>query len=164
MEEAHGAEVGFATEPTFNDASRERLLKLYEIQGEIGYIDVTQALLDRSLEIMLLELAAARGSILLCEKAPNATRSRQRFLPAAVRSLEPAATGKETGDLVIPEELLIQATTRFHALASSLGSAQGGEPRSCLVCALRDRSTARGVVYLDRAPGSPPFSRTTSSS
>jgi two-component system phosphate regulon sensor histidine kinase PhoR len=151
--------IGFTTEPSFDDASRERLLKLYEIQGEIGYIDVPQALLDRSLEIMLFELAAARGSILLCEKPQGGARSRQRFVPAAVRSLEARSGGEAAKDLVIPEELLIQATTRFHALASSVGGDRNGEARSSLVCALRDRSAARGVVYLDRAPGGPPFSQ-----
>jgi signal transduction histidine kinase len=157
--DAEDAEIGFSTEPTFSDASRERLLKLYEIQGEIGYIDATQALLDRSLEIMLHELGAARGSILLCEKPPGTGRLRQRFVPAAVRSIEPAGHAKEARDLVIPEEILIQATTRFHALASSLSDPRDEQHRSCLVCALRDRSAARGVVYLDRAAGGAPFSQ-----
>jgi PAS domain S-box-containing protein len=149
---AHTAILRFDGEASITDASRDRLLRLHEIQGAIGHVDTTPALLERALDIILAELHAERGSLLLCEQPrpgcdPEAGRN---FIPAAVRS-----TGAREGDeIVIPEAFLLQSTMRMQGLRSELPDGSG---RSCLVVPLGDANALRGVVYVDRGAESPPF-------
>jgi len=153
-QEQHTTRLRFDKEPSITDASRARLLRLYEIQGEIGHIDTTQALLERALDIIVAELNAERGSVLLCEKPQRGYEPGTpcTFVPAAVRSIG----GEKGEELVIPEELLIQAATRTQGLRSELPDGSG---RSCLVVPLGDRNALRGVVYLDREAQRPPFNQ-----
>ncbi len=134
-------------------SSHSRLLRLHEIQGEIGHIDAPQPLLERALEIILAELGAERGSFLLCEGpvGANATAARL-FVPAAVRSL--AADGNTTDELVIPEELLAAAATQAQGVKSD---APGPPRRSCLAAPLKDRNAVKGIVYIERGPSRDPF-------
>jgi len=146
--------VRFETEAPLQDAGRERLLRLHEIQREIGYVDVLQTLLERTLDILLAELGARRGSVLFCERSA----SPRSFHAAAVRTIDPGGKHVETEEeLVISEELLIQATTRLHALRSRVRPEGGGPEIPCLVCPLRDRLAVLGVIYIDRPAGSSEF-------
>jgi signal transduction histidine kinase/pSer/pThr/pTyr-binding forkhead associated (FHA) protein len=131
--------------------SNARLLRLYEIQSEIGHIDAPEALLERVVDLILLELKAERGGLLLCERAAGAPGG-YHFVPAAVRC---AAGVEEDEELVIPEELLATvATTREALQVKGPGEAQ----RPALVAPLQDRGIVRGVVYIDRLPSQGAFS------
>ena len=150
------------------ESSRSRLLKLHEIQGEIGHIDAPQPLLERALEIILAELGAERGSFLLCEGPVGAnSKAARQFVPAAVRSLmaggnTPAgntpngntAGGNTADELVIPEELLAAAATQAQGVKSD---APGPPRRSCLAAPLKDGSVVKGIVYIERGPSRGPF-------
>lgn len=147
----------FERDTPIADASHARLLRLYEIQAEIGHVDTTQALLERALNIIVTELRAERGSVLLCEKAPRgATDAPCNFVPASVRT-----TGMNKGspgdDLVIPEEVLNQVATRLKGVRTAVPSTTGGETRHALMVPVVDGLALRGILYVDRAPPHKPY-------
>ena len=144
--------VTFAGEPSVTDASRERLLRLYQVQREIAYIDAKQDLQDRALETMLAELQAERGSILTSEQ-PEAAGATPRFAPVAVRSAKAPKSDKTGAEILIPEELLLEATSSPGGLR---GTREAGGPHY-LVSPLCERKRMRGVVYVERSAS--PFSQ-----
>jgi signal transduction histidine kinase len=148
-------------ELALTETSSERLLRLYEIQKEIGYIDSTQGLLDHAVEIILEELKAERGSVLLLRAhGAGAEVEAGNFVPASVRFSTPPVEGAQPAeDLVIPQDLLLEATTSSYGARAV--KAVGGEEtgaRACLVSPLRERNVLRGAVYVDRSSAKGPFS------
>jgi signal transduction histidine kinase len=96
------------------DAGRERLFRLFEIGRELGHVDAPEVLLARSLDIILEELEADRGALLLAEagsqaaagpgargaktgkaRAGKAAKAGLSFSPAAVRTRGESSPSRE---------------------------------------------------------------------
>ncbi|MBI4601680.1 MAG: FHA domain-containing protein [Planctomycetes bacterium] len=148
------AAVRFERDRALAGASASRLLRLCEVQGELGHVDAVETLLDRALELAVGELQAERGSLLLCA-SPAGDCGGVRFVPAAVRGARGGRDGAgPPEELVIPEPLLVQATGRTEGLCCQL---PGTPERCCLIAPLRDRARVSGAIYVERGPPAPPF-------
>jgi len=157
---------GAGAEPPAPRTVPDRLLRLYEVQKELAYLDTTQALLDRALDIILLELNADRASILLCRPSEAHSESdlgspaaSSLFLPFGARYSPEAYLNRTQEELVIPEEVLIEGSSRPRGVKTQLGDGKkaGSSPRSCLVSPIRERNLLRGVAYVDREPSRSAF-------
>jgi two-component system phosphate regulon sensor histidine kinase PhoR len=157
---------GGGMEPPVQGPAPDRLLRLYEVQKELAYLDTTQALLDRALDIILLELNADRASILRCRPSDPSLSSDSshpeapsHFLPFGARYSPEAYLNRTQEELVIPEEILIEGTSRPRGVKTQIGDGKkpGIPSRSCLVSPIRERNLLRGVVYVDREASRSPF-------
>ncbi len=139
------------------DHSFDALLRLQETQRKLGHLDTTQGLLDRALDILLTELKADRGSILL-PPSPTTTPTPGELEPAVVltRPREDSDGDGEEGtpgdpdELVIPQELLEEAVAFGDSVDFSLPKTSGDGGVACLACPLADQDRFLGVLYIER--------------
>lgn len=159
LEGPTGAGEGQGAEPAVAAASRERLLRLYDIQARMAYVDTTQGQLERALDIILAEMGARRGSVLLPTPAADASGATPGFRSVAVRTRPRTDQAPpEQGEIVIPGDLLVRAISRAHGALWNPGEgsiARGSAP--ALAAPLREREKVRGVVYVERSPDQEPF-------
>lgn len=152
------AGVRFEGEASVYDASREKLLRLYRIQKQLGYVNTTEALLESALETILAEVGADRASVLLCgEGAESVELSQELFRPVAVKSTDEVLTSRgRDGEIIIPSELLVEAAVRSHGARSPAGAGSGEEVQR-MASPLRERNRLRGIVYVERLSSASPF-------
>jgi len=129
-----------------------RLLRLNEIQAEIGRLDDPQGLYSKALAVALQELGADRGSILVCsDPLSGDATSTPRFEAVAV---DHGPNAVDVPELVIEEDLLSACAARAQGLMS-----ETPEPtrRSVLVAPLKERGRVVGAIYLEKQGSAAPF-------
>ncbi len=154
--ESSGAEQAAAADaPTEAIDARVRLIRLSEIQHDLGYVDSLPALVDRSLQRMLHEVDADRGCILLGDFQRSESVVTPRDLaPAAIATREGAVDAEEA-ELVVPQDLL-----RFileEKSATAFDSGEAGSTRHCLAAPFLADDRLLGLAYLERDVGRSEF-------
>ncbi len=137
----------------------QSLTRLHKIYREIGHVDTTDSLVERALDIILKELDADRGSFLLFPDTTSTAEdhedgAREAIAPApetvVVRTRPAGSAGAD--ELVIPREFLQETCRNDECVGFTVSAGL-----SRLACALRDKSTLKAVVYIERRGQHAPF-------
>jgi signal transduction histidine kinase len=162
------------TATTDSALALDSLRRLYELQRQLAHIDTTPALLERTLQLAVAELQSHSGGLLLAQNAPveietetDATQAAEQFHPAAVHfggeeagespaGEEPPIPGTSIDEMVIPREIVAQVLMHKRGLAGQRPAS--GKKCPFLVCPLLEPRGVRGLLFVERAPESDPFS------
>lgn len=132
---------------------RERLLRLYEIQQKLGFLDSLDSLQSQALEIMLRELRADRGCILLGDF------ERVEQVETAA-DLDASAVAYLRGDQVVweGEEIIIPREFLEHVLNNRTGASRDDpDVLPGMGAPFEANGRILGIVYLERMNHAQPF-------
>jgi signal transduction histidine kinase len=149
-------DVKLPSTAAFQSPEGERLLRLCELQQELGYLDNLASLVDRSLKRMLEELDAEHGCVLLADfQRTVEVREPADLVPSAIAVREGSEEAGPEKEILVPEELIQfaiekQSPLRLKGLAETAPPEAIGAPFVA-------RGRLIGLVYLERRAGAPPF-------
>lgn len=127
-----------------------RLIRLYEIQQELGFVDSLPSLLDRSLRTCLAELDTDRGCILFIDfQKRDSVESPDDLVPASIAFRNGSGAVESDEEIVVPTELVESIIEHGDAVLLNGSPGESGSP-TALAAPFLSQGRLLGLVYLER--------------
>ena len=146
----------------FADPATEQLRRLTEVHEALAHVSSSESLLERILDLLLENVDADCGSVLLTREREDAsdTEELQPFVVRRRGAVPPssfASDGSVNDELVIPAAVVEQVSGSTHGLIGRVPRSND-QTTSCLACPVEDHHGSHGLLYLERSEQKSPFS------